>query len=55
MLRLSLLVPYNFSNYVFGGSAVTFRDFVLGTFGLLPVVIFLVYLGTTLNDISEVI
>lgn len=54
LLRLSLLVPFNFSNYFFGGSAVKAFDFILGTIGLLPMVIFFSYVGTTMKNIEEV-
>jgi uncharacterized membrane protein YdjX (TVP38/TMEM64 family) len=53
-MRLSLLVPFNFSNYVFGSSAVKAFDFIIGTIGLLPMVIFFSYVGTTMNNIQEV-
>lgn len=51
LMRLSLLVPFNLSNYVFGGSAVKVFDFVMGTMGLLPMVLFFVYIGTTMSNI----
>jgi uncharacterized membrane protein YdjX (TVP38/TMEM64 family) len=53
LLRMSILVPYNFSNYVFGGSAVKFKDFLIGNFGLMPLVIFYVYIGSTMSNIED--
>lgn len=53
LLRMSLLVPYNFSNYVFGGSAVKLKDFLIGNFGLIPLVVFYVYLGSTMSNIED--
>jgi len=54
-MRLSLLVPFNMSNYVFGASAVKVFDFIIGTFGLVPLVLFFVYIGTTMSNIEEVV
>ena len=54
-MRLSMLVPFNLSNYVLGASSVKIRDFTLGTLGLLPLVAFFVYLGTTVSDIEQVV
>ena len=34
LMRLSLLVPFNVSNYIFGGSAVKLRDYLFGTIGV---------------------
>jgi len=51
-MRLSLIVPYNISNYILGGSAVKSFDFIMGTAALLPMVIFFVYIGTTLSSIE---
>ena len=55
MMRLSLLVPFNLSNYVLGATSVRIRDFVIGTLGLLPLVAFFVYIGTTVSDIEQVV
>jgi uncharacterized membrane protein YdjX (TVP38/TMEM64 family) len=51
LMRLSMIVPFNLSNYVFGASSVRIKEFVLGTLGLLPLVTFFVYIGTTVSDI----
>ena len=51
LMRLSLLVPFNVSNYIFGGSAVKLTDYLLGTIGVLPIVLFFVYIGTTMSNI----
>jgi uncharacterized membrane protein YdjX (TVP38/TMEM64 family) len=55
LMRLSLLVPFNLSNYVFGISAVKYEDFALGTLGLFPIVLFFVYIGTTMSNIHDAI
>jgi uncharacterized membrane protein YdjX (TVP38/TMEM64 family) len=53
LMRLSLLIPFNVSNYVLGGSGVQAKDFVIGTIGILPIVIFFVYLGSTMSSIQN--
>ncbi len=51
LMRLSLLIPFNISNFVFGGSSVKYFDFIIGTLGLFPIVLFFVYIGTTMSSI----
>ena len=46
-------MPFNVSNYVFGGSAVKLRDYLIGTFGIIPIVLFYVYIGTTMSNIQD--
>lgn len=48
LLRLSIAFPFNFSNYFMGASSVKFSHFALGTFSLIPITTFYVYIGTTL-------
>lgn len=55
LIRLSLLVPFNLSNYVLGISAVKYVDFIIGTLGLFPIVLFFVYIGTTMSNIHEAV
>jgi hypothetical protein len=38
LMRMSLLIPFNFSNYIFGCSAIKYWQFALGTLGVLPLV-----------------
>jgi uncharacterized membrane protein YdjX (TVP38/TMEM64 family) len=51
LMRMSLLIPFNFSNYIFGCSAIKYWQFALGTLGVLPLVCFLVYMGTTFSNL----
>ncbi len=51
-MRLSLVIPFNFSNYVLGASGVKIVHFILGTLGVIPLVLFFVFLGTTISDIE---
>lgn len=53
MIRVSFIIPSNVSNYVLGGTAVTFKDFTLGTSGTLPLVIFSVYVGSTMSNMMD--
>ena len=47
LARLSPLLPYNVLNYVFGLTAVRFRDYVLGSWlGMLPATVLYVYIGS---------
>jgi uncharacterized membrane protein YdjX (TVP38/TMEM64 family) len=51
-MRLSLVIPFNISNYVLGASSVNIFHFVVGTLGVMPLVLFFVFLGTTMSDIE---
>lgn len=55
LMRMSLLIPFNFSNYIFGCSAIKYWQFALGTLGVLPLVCFLVYMGTTFSNLQDAI
>jgi uncharacterized membrane protein YdjX (TVP38/TMEM64 family) len=47
LARLSPLLPYNILNYLFGLTAVRFRDYVLGSWlGMLPATVLYVYIGS---------
>lgn len=51
LLRLCMLVPFCYSNYTFGASSVKMLQFVFGTLGLIPMVLFFVYIGTSISSI----
>jgi len=40
---------------VIGASSVSFNKFAIGTLALLPIVIFWVYVGTTMSNIEDAI
>jgi pyruvate/2-oxoglutarate dehydrogenase complex dihydrolipoamide dehydrogenase (E3) component/uncharacterized membrane protein YdjX (TVP38/TMEM64 family) len=55
LVRLSPLFPYNLTNYAFGLTPVSFRDFVLASWiGMLPATVVYVYLGSTLQQLADV-
>ena len=54
-MRLSLVIPFNISNYVLGASSVNIFHFVVGTLGVMPLVLFFVFLGTTMSDIEQIV
>lgn len=55
LLRLSPIVPFVFLNYVLGISRVSFRDYILGTAGMLPAVAAYVYAGKVAGDLATVV
>lgn len=51
LLRLSPLVPFAISNYVYGVTGVRFRDYAAATtLGMVPGIILYVYIGTTVTN-----
>ena len=55
LLRLSPIVPFVFLNYVLGISRIRFRDYIIGTAGMLPAVAAYVYAGKVAGDLATVI
>lgn len=52
LLRLCPLVPFNAFNYAMGITAVSFFDYAIGGFGMIPGTIVYVFIGTTLGSIT---
>jgi uncharacterized membrane protein YdjX (TVP38/TMEM64 family) len=52
LLRLSPLIPFNLLNYTLGITRVTFRDFVIGSVGMLPGTLLYVYYGKLAGDVA---
>jgi uncharacterized membrane protein YdjX (TVP38/TMEM64 family) len=52
LLRLSPIVPFVLLNYVLGISRVRFRDYMVGTVGMLPAVAAYVYAGKVAGDLA---
>jgi uncharacterized membrane protein YdjX (TVP38/TMEM64 family) len=56
LTRLSPLFPYIFLNYAFSLTRVRFRAYLLGTWlGMLPNLVLYVYLGSTIQDLSQLL
>ncbi|KAL6208570.1 hypothetical protein ACLB2K_019519 [Fragaria x ananassa] len=55
LLRLAPLLPFNMLNYLLSMTPVHIGDFMLATWlGMMPITFALVYVGTTLKDLSDV-
>lgn len=55
LTRLSPLFPYNFQNYAFAVTGVSFRDFLLGSWiGMLPGTLLYIYIGSTAQALATV-
>ncbi len=55
LTRMAMVLPYNFLNYAYGLTGVDWRAYVMGSgLGMLPVVMFYVYLGSVANNLEQV-
>jgi uncharacterized membrane protein YdjX (TVP38/TMEM64 family) len=52
LLRLSPLIPYSVLNYALALSGVRFSDFVVGLFGMIPVIVVYTYYGKVVGDVA---
>jgi uncharacterized membrane protein YdjX (TVP38/TMEM64 family) len=53
LLRLSPVFPFNFLNYALGLTRVSFRDYMLAAFGMLPATVLYVYYGRVIGDVAK--
>ncbi|KAL9662836.1 hypothetical protein QQ045_027671 [Rhodiola kirilowii] len=55
LLRLAPLLPFNMLNYLLSVTPVNIGEYMLASwFGMMPITFALVYVGTTLKDLSDV-
>jgi uncharacterized membrane protein YdjX (TVP38/TMEM64 family) len=54
LLRLSPVFPYNALNYALGLSPVRYRDFLIGSVGMLPGTFLYTYYGKVIGDVAAV-
>ena len=52
LTRLCPLFPFNLLNYAFGVMQVSFKDYILGSLGMIPGTFMYVYLGSLIGDIT---
>ncbi|MBE9206475.1 TVP38/TMEM64 family protein [Nostoc sp. LEGE 06077] len=52
LTRLCPLFPFNLINYVFGVTQVSLKDYVLGSFGIIPGTVMYVYIGTLAGNLA---
>lgn len=53
LLRLSPIIPFNAINYIGGVSAVSFRDYVLALFGMLPGTILYIFFCASAGSLTD--
>lgn len=52
LLRLSPVFPYNVVNYALGASTIRYRDFLVGSVGMLPGTLLYTYYGKVVGDVT---
>lgn len=52
LTRLCPLFPFNLLNYAFGVTQVSLKDYVLGSFGMIPATVMYVYIGSIATDLA---
>jgi uncharacterized membrane protein YdjX (TVP38/TMEM64 family) len=52
LTRLSPIFPFNLLNYAFGVTQVSLKDYVLGSFGMIPGTILYVYIGSLVGSLA---
>jgi uncharacterized membrane protein YdjX (TVP38/TMEM64 family) len=54
LTRLSPLFPFNLLNYAFGVTGVSFKDYVIGSVGMIPGTIMYVYTGSLAGNLAMI-
>jgi uncharacterized membrane protein YdjX (TVP38/TMEM64 family) len=52
LTRLSPVFPFNLLNYAFGVTQVSLKDYILGSFGIVPGTIMYVYIGSLVGNLA---
>lgn len=52
LTRLSPVFPFNLLNYAFGITCVSFKDYAIGSVGMIPGSVMYVYMGSLVGDLS---
>ncbi|MDZ8183774.1 MAG: TVP38/TMEM64 family protein [Nostoc sp. ChiSLP02] len=54
LTRLSPLFPFNLLNYAFGVTQVSLKDYILGSFGIIPGTVMYVYIGSLAGNLAMI-
>jgi uncharacterized membrane protein YdjX (TVP38/TMEM64 family) len=54
LTRLSPIFPFNLLNYAFGMTQVSLKDYILGSFGIIPGTVMYVYIGSLVGNIAMI-
>jgi len=54
LLRLSPVIPYNLLNYALGLTGIRYRDFLIGSAGMLPGTVLYTYYGKVIGDVAAI-
>ncbi len=52
LTRLCPIFPFNLLNYAFGVTQVSLKDYILGSFGIIPGTVMYVYMGSLAGDLA---
>jgi len=54
LTRLSPVFPFNLLNYAFGVTQVSLKDYILGSFGIIPGTVMYVYIGSLAGNLGMI-